>query len=76
MAFVTLTVVANEMEADMLCGMLQANGISCSHRSDGVIAASFGSALTGAVFGEAAQTAVLVEEAKLDEARRLLSGGT
>jgi hypothetical protein len=41
-----------------------------------VIAASFGSALTGAVFGEAAQTAVLVEEAKLDEARKLLSGGT
>jgi len=73
MAFVTLTVVANEMEADMLCGMLEANGISCSHRSASAFAGSFGSTVTGAVFGQAAPTEVLVEETKLDEARKLLA---
>jgi hypothetical protein len=56
MAHVTLTVVANELEAEMLCGELRANGIACEHRSAGIFADRFGSAVTGAVFGEAAQT--------------------
>lgn len=72
MAFVPLTTVPNEMEADMLCGMLQANGITCTHRSTGVLAEGFGSAVNSAVFGEAATTEVLVEEEQLEEARKLL----
>jgi hypothetical protein len=72
MGLVTLTVVANEMEADMLCGLLRANGIECTHQSGGTFAGSFGSAVTGAVFGEAAPTEVVVEETQLAEARKLL----
>ena len=75
MALVPLTTVPNEMEADMLCGMLQANGIACTHQSTGTFAGSFGSAVTGAVFGEAATTEVLVEEAQLERARKLLPTG-
>ena len=72
MALVTLTIVANEMEAEMLCGELRANGIACMHQSTGAFADSYGSAVNSAVFGEAASTAVLVEEAQLEEARKLL----
>jgi hypothetical protein len=74
-ALVPLTTVSNETEADMLCGMLQANGISCTHESTGTFASSFGSAVTGAVFGEAATTVVLVEETQLEQARKLLPAG-
>jgi hypothetical protein len=75
MAFVTLTIAANELEAGMLCGELRANGIACMHQSSGAFADSYGSAVTGAVFGEAATTAVLVEEGQLEEARKLLPAG-
>lgn len=75
MALVTLTVVANEMEAEMLCGELRSNGIACMHQSAGAFADSYGSAVTGAVFGAAAPAAVLVEEAQLEEARKLLPAG-
>ncbi|HKU56688.1 MAG TPA: DUF2007 domain-containing protein [Gaiellaceae bacterium] len=75
MALVPLTTVPNEMEADMLCGMLEANGIPCTHESTGTFAGSFGSAVTGAVFGEAATTVVLVEETQLEQARKLLPAG-
>ena len=72
MAMVALTVVANEMEAEMLCGMLRSNGIECTHRSTGVFADSFGSTVNSAVFGEAATTQVLIDERQLAEARKLL----
>ncbi len=72
MAPVLLTVVNNEIEADMLCGMLKANGIACMHRSGGGFAAGFGSEATRAVFGEGAPTEVLVEEGQLEQARKLL----
>jgi hypothetical protein len=75
MAHVTLTVVANELEAEMLCGELRANGIACEHRSAGIFADRFGSAVTGAVFGEVAQTEVRVDENDLEEARKLLPDG-
>jgi hypothetical protein len=74
-ALVTLTTVANEMEAEMLCGELRSNGIACTHQSTGAFADSYGSAVTSAVFGEAATTAVLVEEAQLEDARKLLPPG-
>ena len=72
MALVTLTIVANEMEAEMLCGELRSNGIACMHESTGSFAGSYGSAVNSAVFGEAATTAVLVEEEQLEDARKLL----
>jgi hypothetical protein len=68
-------VVPNELEAEMLCGELRANGIACDHRSAGMFADRFGSAVTGAVFGEASQTEVLVDEKDLEEARKLLPEG-
>jgi Putative prokaryotic signal transducing protein len=71
-ALVTLTIVASEMEAEMLCGELRSNGIACMHQSTGAFADSYGSAVNSAVFGEAATTAVLVDETQLEDARKLL----
>lgn len=72
MALVTLTTVANELEAEMLCGELRANGIACSQRNASIGSALYGDAVAGAVFGQASPTEVLVEEEQLEEARRLL----
>ena len=67
MALVTLTVVPNQREAEMLCGELRANGIECTSEVTNPAAAvgQFG-------VGQAGLTAVLVEEEQLDAARRLL----
>jgi len=72
MALVTLTTVANELEAEMLCGELRANGIVSSQRNASVGGVLYGDAVAGAVFGQASPTEVLVEEAQLEEARKLL----
>jgi hypothetical protein len=69
MTEVSLTVVSNDLEAEMLCGMLQANGISCSYRKVGP-AANLG---TFAMVGQAGPTEVLVAEGQLERARELLS---
>jgi hypothetical protein len=69
MPFVLLTVVGSESEADMVCGMLQANGITCSHEKTDAAAAM--GMYTGAQGGA---TAVLVGEGQLEEARKLLPG--
>ena len=68
MALVTLTVVPNQLEAEMLCGELRANGIECTFEVTNPAAAvgQFG-------VGQAGPSAVLVEEERLDEARKLLS---
>ena len=68
MALVTLTVVPNQLEAEMLCGELRANGIECTFEVTNPAAAvgQFG-------VGQAGPSAVLVEEEQLEEARRLLS---
>jgi putative signal transducing protein len=71
-ALVTLTVVANEMEAEMLCGELRANGTVCSQRNASIGGALYGEAVAGAMFGQASPTEVLVEEEQLGEARKLL----
>ena len=34
---VVLTVVPNETEAELLCGLLRANGIECAHRETDAI---------------------------------------
>jgi len=72
MAFVTLTVVNNELEAQMICGLLETNGIPCEYRNSSVGAAQYGSEVAGVIFGQGSTTEVLVEEAQLDEARQLL----
>ena len=72
MALVMLTTVANELEAEMLCGELRANGIVCSRRNAGIGAALYGDAAAGAMFGQASPTEILVDEQQLEEARKLL----
>lgn len=72
MALVELAIVATEMEADMLCGELRANGIECMHQATGFVANAFGSPVASAAFGEAVPTAVLVDERDLERARELL----
>jgi hypothetical protein len=65
---VTLTVVANEPEAEMLCGMLRANGIACAYRTTNLAA---GMADASTAMGGPRE--VIVAEEQLDEARKLLS---
>ncbi len=69
MAPVRLTVVGDEMEAEMLCGRLRANGILCDYRkSDAAAAVS----AYGGGFAMAGPTEVLVDEKDLEKARKLL----
>jgi hypothetical protein len=64
---VQLTVVGNEIEAEMLCGLLRSDGIECNHRK--ADSATMLSAESGAI---ARPTEVLVHARDLDAARRLL----
>ncbi|MFZ0341006.1 MAG: DUF2007 domain-containing protein, partial [Gaiellaceae bacterium] len=64
----TLAVVANGFEADMLCGELQANGIECwSEKTD-----AGGGLAVYASNPQVGPTTVLVDETQLEEARKLL----
>jgi hypothetical protein len=67
-AVVTLTVVPNDLEAEMLCGELRANGIECMHEKTNPAAAvgQYG-------VGQAGPSAVLVEESQLEAARKFLT---
>jgi Putative prokaryotic signal transducing protein len=68
MARVMLTMVASGFEAEMLCGELQANGIECWYEktdAGGALAVYTSNSQVGA-------TTVFVEEAQLEEARKLL----
>ena len=67
MAAVTLTVVASNLEAEMLCGELRANGIACSYEKIGP-----GASLGAYVISDAGPTAVLVDETELEDARAFL----
>ncbi len=64
---VTLTVVPSELEAEMLCGSLRANGIECTYRKTDVAAGAY--ALT---LGSGGLTEVLVEDGDLEAARTLI----
>ena len=67
MSAVTLTVVHDEMEADVVCGMLRANAIECSHRKTNVAGAwTVGFASGGPI-------EILVDELDLAAARELVS---
>lgn len=66
MELVALTVVPTESEAQVLCGLLRANGVECSYRQT-----NFGAgAADGVPIGGPVE--VLVTERDLDDARRLL----
>jgi hypothetical protein len=64
---VTLTVVGNEPEAEMLCGLLRANGIACMYRTTNLAAG-----MADASTSMGGPREVLVEEEQLEEARKLL----
>ena len=66
MSAVTLTVVHDEMEADVVCGMLRANAIECFHRKTNMAGAwTIGFARGGPI-------EVMVDEHDLAAARELI----
>jgi hypothetical protein len=69
MAEATLTVVGDELEAEMLCGMLRANGIECFYRRTDPASAISVYAVGLSVAGP---TEVVVNEDDLERARALL----
>jgi Putative prokaryotic signal transducing protein len=68
-AAVPLTVVPDEMQAEVLCGFLRQNGIACSHRKSNPAAAI---SAYGGGYAMAGPTEILVDEGDLQAARRLL----
>jgi hypothetical protein len=71
-AVVPLTVVADEIEAETVCGLLRSNGIRCSYRSSG---SSAGLGALGGGFAIAGRLEVLVEDVDVEAARELLEHG-
>ncbi len=63
---VVLTVVSGEQEADIVCGLLQSNGIDCAYRDTEEIDSPFED------FTAAGAREILVREADLEAARELL----
>lgn len=63
----TLTVVHDEMEADVVCGMLRTNAIECFYRKTNMA----GAWTTG--FARGGPIEVLVDELDLAAARELLT---
>ncbi len=65
---VRVTTVPGEPEAEVLCGLLRANGIKCAHRptdEDDSAFENFG--------GEGGLREILVDPGDLDDARALLN---
>jgi Putative prokaryotic signal transducing protein len=63
---VVLTIVPGETEAELLCGLLRANGIECGYRDTDAIDSQIED------FIAAGPREVLVREADLETARALL----
>ena len=63
---VVLTVVAGETEAEVLCGLLRANGIECGYRDTDAIDSPLEDFMTSG------PREILVHEADLETARALL----
>lgn len=66
-ALVTLTVVHDESEAEMVCGLLRANGIECSYRNTDIAAGAW----TGG-FARGGPVELLVHDNDVVAARELL----
>jgi hypothetical protein len=63
---IVLTVVSDEPEAEILCGLLQANGIDCAYRDTAAIDSPLED------FIEAGAREILVRPGDLEAARSLL----
>lgn len=67
MELVSVTIVATDPEAEIVCGLLRTNGVDCPYRQTNVaVGAAEGLARGGPV-------EILVSPGDLDEARRLLA---
>jgi hypothetical protein len=69
MNVVQLTLVGNEIEAEIVCGLLRSNGIQCSHRRSDL---GSGIAAFSGRFSMEGPTEILVREDDLEDARSLL----
>jgi putative signal transducing protein len=65
---VVLTVVSDEPEADIVCGLLRSAGIDCAYRDTEAIDSPIED------FIAAGPREILVREADLDAARELIAG--
>jgi hypothetical protein len=65
---VSLTVVRDEPEAEIVCSLLRSEGIACYHRPTNVTAGAF-----DGVVGSGGSREVLVGPQDLDRARELLA---
>ena len=65
MGVVTLTVVENEPEAEVICGLLRSSGIKCFHRSTNFESSAY-------PLGSVSPTEVVVDETDLARARQVL----
>jgi hypothetical protein len=63
---VPLTIVRNEVEAELLCALLRTEGIDCDHRST-----NFGVGSMDGLPGGARE--VVVDQEKLDRAQEILA---
>jgi len=66
---VHLTVVRNEAEAELVCGLLRTDGIECNYRRT-----NFGVGTMDGLPGGAQE--IVVEEQSLDRAREILAAST
>ena len=62
------TVVSNDAEAEMICGLLRSEGIECNFRKT-----DFGAGATGGMLYGFGPTEVLVNASDLERARELLA---
>jgi hypothetical protein len=69
MAMVPLTVVSSEQEAEVVCGLLRANGIECDARRTEAAGALTAVLVTGG------PTEIAVDDRDLERARELLAAG-
>jgi len=64
---VRLTVVSNDAEAQMLCGMLRLEGIECDFRKT-----NYGAGSTDGMLSSFGPTEIVVRDTDLERARELL----
>ena len=69
MSATRLTVVGDDLEAEMVCGLLRSNGIACSYAKTDMAANLHAGRESMTITGP---TAILVDEKDLDAARKLL----
>lgn len=65
-----VTVVSNDVEAEMVCGLLRSVGIECYFRKT-----DLGAGYTGGMLSTAGPTEVIVHTPDLEFARELLAAG-